>query len=137
VVEGAPLLRAYGSKAHRGFESLPLRQFGVIRGGEDATRQLQPGSLTANPRQPKRPCAVYGIGDWRERDGNDRYRVGIRCFRLFHEDGAGDESNRNIDPSDQRVAQELSSNGGSTLAEGPRPVEEKSHDNDYCRADRK
>ncbi len=26
VVEGAPLLRAYGSKAHRGFESLPLRQ---------------------------------------------------------------------------------------------------------------
>jgi hypothetical protein len=25
VVEGAPLLRAYGSKAHRGFESLPLR----------------------------------------------------------------------------------------------------------------
>jgi hypothetical protein len=27
VVEGAPLLRAYGSKAHRGFESLPLRQW--------------------------------------------------------------------------------------------------------------
>ena len=27
VVEGAPLLRAYGSKAHRGFESLSLRQF--------------------------------------------------------------------------------------------------------------
>ena len=27
VVEGAPLLRAYGSKAHRGFESLPLRQY--------------------------------------------------------------------------------------------------------------
>ena len=26
VVEGAPLLRAYGSKAHRGFESLSLRQ---------------------------------------------------------------------------------------------------------------
>ena len=26
MVEGAPLLRAYGSKAHRGFESLPLRQ---------------------------------------------------------------------------------------------------------------
>ena len=25
MVEGAPLLRAYGSKAHRGFESLPLR----------------------------------------------------------------------------------------------------------------
>ncbi len=27
VVEGAPLLRVYGSKAHRGFESLSLRQF--------------------------------------------------------------------------------------------------------------
>ncbi len=26
VVEGAPLLREYGLKAHRGFESLPLRQ---------------------------------------------------------------------------------------------------------------
>ena len=26
VVEGAPLLRVYGSKAHRGFESLSLRQ---------------------------------------------------------------------------------------------------------------
>ena len=26
MVEGAPLLREYGSKAHRGFESLPLRQ---------------------------------------------------------------------------------------------------------------
>ena len=26
LVEGAPLLRAYGSKAHRGFESLSLRQ---------------------------------------------------------------------------------------------------------------
>ena len=25
MVEGAPLLRAYGSKAHRGFESLSLR----------------------------------------------------------------------------------------------------------------
>jgi hypothetical protein len=28
VVEGAPLLRAYGSKAHRGFESLSLRHVG-------------------------------------------------------------------------------------------------------------
>ena len=27
MVEGAPLLRVYGSKAHRGFESLSLRQF--------------------------------------------------------------------------------------------------------------
>ena len=26
MVEGAPLLRVYGSKAHRGFESLSLRQ---------------------------------------------------------------------------------------------------------------
>ena len=26
MVEGAPLLREYGSKAHRGFESLSLRQ---------------------------------------------------------------------------------------------------------------
>ena len=26
MVEGAPLLREYGFKAHRGFESLPLRQ---------------------------------------------------------------------------------------------------------------
>ena len=26
VAEGAPLLREYGLKAHRGFESLPLRQ---------------------------------------------------------------------------------------------------------------
>ena len=25
--EGAPLLREYGSKAHRGFESLPLRHY--------------------------------------------------------------------------------------------------------------
>ena len=30
MVEGAPLLRAYGSKAHRGFESLPLRQDYVV-----------------------------------------------------------------------------------------------------------
>ncbi len=29
VVEGAPLLRVYGSKAHRGFESLSLRQSGM------------------------------------------------------------------------------------------------------------
>ena len=29
VVEGAPLLRVYGSKAHRGFESLSLRQFWI------------------------------------------------------------------------------------------------------------
>ena len=27
VAEGAPLLREYGSKAHRGFESLPLRHY--------------------------------------------------------------------------------------------------------------
>ena len=27
VVEGAPLLREYGTKSHRGFESLPLRQY--------------------------------------------------------------------------------------------------------------
>ncbi len=27
MAEGAPLLREYGSKAHRGFESLPLRHF--------------------------------------------------------------------------------------------------------------
>ena len=27
MVEGAPLLREYGPKAHRGFESLRLRQF--------------------------------------------------------------------------------------------------------------
>ena len=26
VVEGAPLLREYGTKSHRGFESLSLRQ---------------------------------------------------------------------------------------------------------------
>ncbi len=26
MAEGAPLLREYGSKAHRGFESLSLRQ---------------------------------------------------------------------------------------------------------------
>ena len=27
MAEGAPLLREYGSKAHRGFESLSLRQY--------------------------------------------------------------------------------------------------------------
>lgn len=31
MVEGAPLLREYGSKAHRGFESLRLRHFLVCR----------------------------------------------------------------------------------------------------------
>ncbi len=31
AVEGAPLLREYGSKAHRGFESLSLRQFPEIK----------------------------------------------------------------------------------------------------------
>jgi protein-disulfide isomerase len=33
VVEGAPLLRVYGSKAHRGFESLSLRQFSRVHSG--------------------------------------------------------------------------------------------------------
>ena len=31
AAEGAPLLREYGPKAHRGFESLPLRQPTVVR----------------------------------------------------------------------------------------------------------
>ena len=39
MAEGAPLLREYGLKAHRGFESLPLRQktraIGPFFGGEE------------------------------------------------------------------------------------------------------
>ena len=31
VAEGAPLLREYGSKAHRGFESLSLRHISQLR----------------------------------------------------------------------------------------------------------
>ncbi len=38
MVEGAPLLRVYGSKAHRGFESLPLRQIVVRREQLRSTR---------------------------------------------------------------------------------------------------
>ena len=41
VVEGAPLLREYGSKAHRGFESLRLRQNFLIL----ATHMLKTSAL--------------------------------------------------------------------------------------------
>ena len=44
MVEGAPLLRAYGSKAHRGFESLPLRQWlenGWSRSGSNGSVRVE------------------------------------------------------------------------------------------------
>ena len=41
MVEGAPLLRAYGPKAHRGFESLSLRQYKDLTPAQQALRQPQ------------------------------------------------------------------------------------------------
>jgi hypothetical protein len=53
VVEGAPLLRAYGSKAHRGFESLPLRQAANQFPPVSITQLWQPRSGDSNPRYGK------------------------------------------------------------------------------------
>src|ERR1700678_3762462 len=49
VVEGAPLLRAYGSKAHRGFESLPLRHTARQFPPASITQSWQPRSGDSNP----------------------------------------------------------------------------------------
>ena len=43
VVEGAPLLREYGSKAHRGFESLSLRQINAPVAQLDRVSGYEPG----------------------------------------------------------------------------------------------
>ena len=51
MVEGAPLLRAYGSKAHRGFESLPLRH---------TARQFPSVSMHSEPRATKDPDILVG-----------------------------------------------------------------------------
>jgi hypothetical protein len=53
VVEGAPLLRAYGSKAHRGFESLPLRHAANKFSSFSFTQSRQPRSGDSNPRYGK------------------------------------------------------------------------------------
>jgi hypothetical protein len=53
VVEGAPLLRAYGSKAHRGFESLPLRHTEPKFQWFSFGQRLQPRSEGSNPRYKK------------------------------------------------------------------------------------
>ncbi len=53
MVEGAPLLRAYGSKAHRGFESLPLRHTANKFLSISITQSWQPRSGDSNPRYGK------------------------------------------------------------------------------------
>ena len=53
MVEGAPLLRAYGSKAHRGFESLPLRHRANQFSSVSITQSWQPRSGDSNPRYGK------------------------------------------------------------------------------------
>ena len=67
-VEGAPLLRAYGSKAHRGFESLSLRQFlpetwaglerqihAIARDGRIASVLIPSANTRSNSSQPTSP----------------------------------------------------------------------------------
>jgi hypothetical protein len=49
VVEGAPLLRAYGSKAHRGFESLPLRHL-VCAAGRISPTSTRPAHFALRAR---------------------------------------------------------------------------------------
>ena len=54
MAEGAPLLREYGLKAHRGFESLPLRQLSsgsthlTGDGHHQALLIIPPGRRTAH-----------------------------------------------------------------------------------------
>jgi hypothetical protein len=43
VVEGAPLLREYGPKVHRGFESLSLRQYDAPVAQLDRVSGYEPG----------------------------------------------------------------------------------------------
>ncbi len=43
VVEGAPLLREYGTKSHRGFESLSLRQCRAPVAQLDRVSGYEPG----------------------------------------------------------------------------------------------
>ena len=62
MVEGAPLLREYGTKSHRGFESLSLRQFNSnapvaqldrVSGYEPGGREFESLRARQIPKQPK------------------------------------------------------------------------------------
>jgi hypothetical protein len=67
VVEGAPLLRAYGSKAHRGFESLPLRHTAHQFSTFSITRSRQPRSGDSSPRYGLRGFDKIAEGDFGRR----------------------------------------------------------------------
>src|ERR1700678_2727394 len=67
VVEGAPLLRAYGSKAHRGFESLPLRHRAPQFQTFSITRTRWPRSVDSNPRYGKWGSTKSPLGDFGRR----------------------------------------------------------------------
>jgi hypothetical protein len=61
VAEGAPLLREYGLKAHRGFESLPLRHKkspvrGFFYGGEGGVRTRTGSTDRQDSRSGRRLC---------------------------------------------------------------------------------
>src|SRR6202522_2391371 len=81
VVEGAPLLRAYGSKAHRGFESLPLRHTANKFPSVSITQSWQLRSGDSNPRyrqggSTKSPQAILDVAAQLRRSGAKRRTSG-------------------------------------------------------------
>ena len=73
AAEGAPLLREYGSKAHRGFESLPLRHAtrpapcGLRRPMDGRAHCARPPHRYRNPAGPLQVCRSF------------RHRTPVRC----------------------------------------------------------
>src|ERR1700677_5418497 len=81
VVEGAPLLRAYGSKAHRGFESLPLRHRAHQFPTFSTPQSWQPRSGDSNPSygkggSTKSPQAILDVAAQLPRSGAQRRTSG-------------------------------------------------------------
>jgi hypothetical protein len=82
VVEGAPLLRAYGSKAHRGFESLPLRHGRALRGRVTFLFSII-APVAQLDRAPGYEPGVREFESLRAHHGNEKCRLRAGFFRSY------------------------------------------------------
>ena len=95
MVEGAPLLRAYGSKAHRGFESLPLRHR-IDSGSSLSVVQ----SCDRGDTDSLRVGFVYRCGNIRDPDAlaHDLQTIFAIGLEVIERTGAVLRSNRQLRP---------------------------------------
>jgi hypothetical protein len=75
VVEGAPLLREYTSKAYRGFESLPLRH--------PISHQWSPVQVARGVRFLLEFCCLCTAWDCKKRFPKVSFRAGFARFHVF------------------------------------------------------